>query len=1675
MRFPPIFAACSASVIFAAQANPVITEFMAKNESTVADEDGAFSDWIEVHNPTAAPISLNDWYLTDSDSDLTKWQFPNVTLAPGEFRIIWASGKNRTQVNQPLHTNFALSAGGEYLALIAPDGTTVEQEFAPEFPELAGDESYGSIFESTVLVAAGDETRYAVPTSASNPASTWNQPGFSDGSWSSGPSGLGYGLTVPGITVRQVFDTTSMDGLADAQALVNLPEGSPGILSETTVVAESVNYLGTGNDGHFAANESPPGGAGSNYAIRLTGFVEIPSPGSYTFGTNTDDGMSMKLDGTPLITDDTFHGPQDNFGTRTLSAGPHSFEVVMFQGVGGDCLEFFAAAGSYSGWNPSAFRLVGDTANGGLAVTTLQQGAGDLIATNLGPALDGERGAYFRRSFNAAGPGTATALSLVTRYNDGFAAWLNGTKVASSNVPATPAWNSTANSARTNSESLRPMGFNVTDQLAGIVNGTNLLAIHGMKDTAADDSFLILPELIAGSLDAGALPAFYGGGNATPGWINVNPSSLGQVEDTQFSVNRGFFTAPFQVEIATPTTGATIHYTTDGSTPSETNGVEYTGPLTISSTTSLRAMAFQPGWDSTNVDTQTYLFLDDVITQSSDGSSPPGWPEPNVDPEKGQFFDYGMDPAIVNSGDPDIGGAASVKSALASLPAVAITTDLSNLFNIGGSQGIYSNPGNRGFAWERPASMEWINPPTGLNPNGTSEFQVDAGIRIRGGFSRSGDNPKHSFRMFFRSDYGASKLEYPLFGRRGAQEFDKIDFRTAQNYSWSFGGDDRNTFLREESTRQAMLDMGQPGSKVRYFHLYLNGQYWGLFNLDERPEAAFAETYFGGDKEEYDVVKSEGDNDFRVGAVDGNLTDWQDLWTKSKAHLNSPTNANYFSMMGLAADGVTPTSDPVLLDPENLIDYMLLTFWTGNLDGATSAFLGDNRANNWFGSRRRENNPGQGFRFYVHDFEHTFLNVNEDRTGPFNADSYDNIEYSNPMYLHRDLIPNAEYRMKWADRIQKHMFNNGALHPTSWNNRINNLATIVDQSIIAESARWGDSKTEPARNRNNWINAQNEVLNILSPRAPIVLNQLRADGLYPSIDAPLPTPFGGYQDSGVEVAISGPAGATLYYMADGSDPREVGGAVKSGALTYTPSTTTDPLIPWSADNWKYLYDGSNQGTVWRATGYNDSSWPSGTAELGYGDGDEATTIPIFYSAPNEKAATCYFRREFTATNIGDITNLNVTVEYDDGYAVYLNGTRIAGNLPVNPSYTYYTSSPIEDTIISSGVNTSLLAEGSNVIAVEIHQANPGSSDISFNLEFTATRSATPTPLYLTGTGEQPLRVRALDGSNWSALSESTFLLDTDPASSGNLAISEIHYHPADPSGTEIAAGFEDADDFEFVELLNTSDRHVDLEGVYFYGAIAFDFTDAPTGRTLAPGARLLVVADVEAFTLRYGPGLPVAGEYSGQLNNGGENVQLFTPGDAVIRSVDYSDDAPWASAADGDGYSLVRRHPNDPAGDSDADGWAVSGAVGGSPGQADVPASGSFDEWVTNTFNPTQIATSAISGFSADPDGDGRLNFEEYALATEPLIVDQPDATFSWSESGTDLHPAIRLRRPASPMNIRYELLVSDDLQGSWSTVATAPVDSTPVSGDLEYATFRDPSPENGTRRFLRIRVIWEP
>jgi len=179
-------------------AQPVITEFVASNNSGLSDEDGAFSDWIEIHNPSATALNLDGWYLTDRINNRTMWRVPAVIVPAQGFLVVFASSKNRTNPAAPLHTNFSLSTSGEYLGLVHPDGATVVSEFAPTFPAQQADVSYGVTqpVESVTILAQGSAARGLIPTATfdSTHGTAWRAAAFNDTAWSSGTLGLGYGF-----------------------------------------------------------------------------------------------------------------------------------------------------------------------------------------------------------------------------------------------------------------------------------------------------------------------------------------------------------------------------------------------------------------------------------------------------------------------------------------------------------------------------------------------------------------------------------------------------------------------------------------------------------------------------------------------------------------------------------------------------------------------------------------------------------------------------------------------------------------------------------------------------------------------------------------------------------------------------------------------------------------------------------------------------------------------------------------------------------------------------------------------------------------------------------------------------------------------------------------------------------------------------------------------------------------------------------------------------------------------------------------------------------------------------------------------------------------------------------------------------------------------------------------
>ncbi|SVC71238.1 uncharacterized protein METZ01_LOCUS324092, partial [marine metagenome] len=332
----------------------------------------------------------------------------------------------------------------------------------------------------------------------------------------------------------------------------------------------------------------------------------------------------------------------------------------------------------------------------------------------------------------------------------------------------------------------------------------------------------------------------------TPSQTN-GPGVIGFVATVKIGVEAGLFEESMEVPISCTTPGSTIVYTTDGSLPTLENGkiisslaemLPPQGKVSVDDTTCLRATAFKKNWESSKTKTRTFIFPRKVVQQSDVQPGIQGW------------SDFAMDARVVNAPRPGY----DVQTALHALPSVSIVTPIENLF---GDNGIYTRSTSRGPQWERAASFELIF------PDGKKGFQVESGIQMHGNSSRNhGFTPKNPMRVEFKSKYGDSKLRYKVFNDSDRDSFDQVLLRPCSTDSWPVRAGnhvlgvqrwhpDHGTYMRDQYMRNLQREMGGYGPYGRYVHLYLDGLYWGVYNLTERGTQHSNASYFGGNKEDW--------------------------------------------------------------------------------------------------------------------------------------------------------------------------------------------------------------------------------------------------------------------------------------------------------------------------------------------------------------------------------------------------------------------------------------------------------------------------------------------------------------------------------------------------------------------------------------------------------------------------------------------------------------------------------------------------------------------------------------------------------------------------------------------------------------------------------------------------------
>ena len=941
----------------------IISEFMADNSQALFtrtrssstdpfDGEADSPDWIEILNVAGAPVDLGGMHLTDDVDAPKKWQFPTgTTLDAGEHLVVFASGtdiKNRAlDEHGYFHADFRLSSGGEYLALTGSDGTAIH-EFSPAYPPQRTDVSYSLPVDVRSLLDSNAAIEYLVPQDDSLEPD-WRQSGFTNPNLAgvsenaTAPVGFdhGNGPAEPGELVgAELIDRSSVDFASGSLVVLeSQPFNAAGRVAEwsffsnTTRDVTPLVFRSAGDEFEIVGigrTRTSDGSGVQTFEFDLQSGSDIVEPEEYFFGFKDGDNAS---DNAGVVD----WGRSESDVIRRYN-GPLSGSILVGQQLAGG--RTFGR--SFSAQVTTQARLTGP------------------IHTNVGDAMANASSLYIRYPFDAESTDSLKQLTLDIRYDDGFVAYLNGTEVARRNVPDAVQFDSTANGNQPVKDANQREEINISQFIGELIPGDNVLAIHGFNDAADGADFLIDARLVGVAIPSAS--DFGLADDPTPGRTNGETFS-GFVDAPSFSHSHGLHDEPFTLQVNTPgSPEATIYFTIDGSepTPSNPNAKLYEQPLTIDTTTILRAASYQDGLLPSLAETRTYIIPSHVKTQET------------------------LQAAVI---DNPVWGP-QFEEALKALPTVSIVTGAPIMVE-----------------GEIPTSFEL------MFPDGSEGFQVDAGIEVFGGTAVS--FPKRSLRLSFKNLYGPPSLEFDVFDDpNGVQQFNQLILRPGSHDTpfWN-GSNGTGNYIRNRWANDRQLEMGQPAPRGRFVHVYLDGVYWGQYQLMERANAAFMASNFGGEPEDYDALNAGN-------AIDGDLVAWN-------------------ALLDAIDDGYDAVKS--YLDVENYADYLLLQFYGGNdWDWRPES--------NWMGARKRE--PGAGFKFFAWDSDLILRN----------GALANNVYYGGPGFLwtlNGGVRQYPEFRRLLAERAQEYFFDGGMFTDERLRSDMDAFVEQLSASIIPETARWG--------------------------------------------------------------------------------------------------------------------------------------------------------------------------------------------------------------------------------------------------------------------------------------------------------------------------------------------------------------------------------------------------------------------------------------------------------------------------------------------------------------------------------------------------------------------------------------------------------------------------------------------
>lgn len=1441
----------------------IISEFVASNNAILADFEGEFSDWIEIYNNGAGAINLAGWTLTDDASDTTKWTFPSRVLAPGEFLIVFASNKDLT--TPELHTNFRLSAAGEYLAIFEPGGTTVSHEFAPGYPQQFSDTSFGGEMSSTLtdLVADGAAAKYLVPGNGTL-GTSWTGAGFGDAGWASGTNGLGYDTTGtlnalinsdiqgalmgtnPSAYFRFPFNLVGSPDVSSLQFVINYDDGYVAYLNGTKICEG--NAPGSPSWNSIAVGENSGGFSIDNWAAPEPSHALVNEnstaaeimPGGDPYLRLIHDGANSNKNRVHF--DRTEIGP---FNTVNVEfdfrmngrADGFSFLMLPTSSYGTTIANSGVAVGIAEEPNLAGVLAIGFDIWNNIDEISVHYGS-TRAANNQSAAIDLASDQWHRAQITIEpAPGSGSDVSVSVVPFGGGAPIVFHNKV---NVPDVVPYeyrvqfSGRTGGATTNvdldkiiiggsgtSGSLEA-SKDLTQHKGLLQSGANILAVHGLNIASGDQDFLVRPQLQAVKVNSVNPATNFYYETPTPGAPNLSGTN-GFAAPVEISPAGTTFTSNIAVNLTSATPGGEIRYTTNGSVPTASSTL-YTGPLLFTGSTRLRARAFVPNFSPSPVSSETFFRLSaDLSSFSSD------------------------------------------------LPIVVVDN-----FGAGG----FPSPGSNFQAMVMAVFDRQANGRAALT--NAPELVTRGGAHRRG--SSTGGQSKPNLRIeswgeVDGDDVAVDLLDFPR----------ESDFILYAPYNYDRSGA-RNPFIYEISRQ-----IGHYAVRTRFVEVFANtgggdlsyaSDYHGVYVLMESIKR---------DNDRVNITKlNPGDNvapevtGGYIWKVDRGSPSFTTVGNSDQQVIEEPDSTDltgaqnsylqgYLNLFGTALAGGN-FEDPVLgyapyIDCQSWIDHHLMNVLTYNVDALRlSTYLHKDR-----------NQPI--VKGPIWDFDRSMESYDNRDNNPQEWGGTGGTSFFQRGWFNR-LFDDPEFSQKWIDRwcqLRKpgREFSDAYMFAI-----LDGYAAELNEAMPRNYARWtsvppnnGGSVAGEIQNQKDWR----------ALRTAWIDSQMAGETNFSN--------SGGVVPAGTQITLTPPPGTVVYYSLDGTDPRGDGG-------TFA-------------------------------------------------------------------------------------------------------GTQYSGPITINQS---------------------------THLVTRVHKSN------------------NPTSLF---------------DSRWGCPVDAVYLVGTQPATASSIVVTEVHYRPADVDAGEIGAGFSNRDDFEFVELYNKGGQTVNLVNCRFVAGIDFTF---PISAQLAPGEYLVVARDLSAFTTRYATGgMKLVGGYAPtNFGNDGELVRLEDWNGSLISEFTYNDT--WYRSTDGDGWSLELRDPNTAAALlNDKASWGISGDFHGTPGYASTQFGQAYSIWQEAFFTPAELGDSAISGPIVDLDGDGLTNLMEYALNLNPRIFDDSNNVPTASEVGGKL--AITFDRWKKAVDVSYGVEMSTNLV-DWIDV-TGNVVSVVDNGDgTERVTIVDDLLLlSVNRRFVRIRV----